>query len=794
MLNIQKINACFHRAAGILLRWRWPALLLFVALLAVSVVGLTRLESDIDMDNWFMEDDALLAVKDRFEAIFGNDDFCAVLVEADDVFSHEALSAIRELGRELEKKVPYADDVVSLTDFEYTAGTPDGLEIGELVPTPVPTDPEALQRIREKAYAKAVIRERIVSADGRCTWIVLRMKTIPDDWQKDYAENPDLAIGRIVNEVAAQPKYHFLHPKTAGLPVIDVEKRAFFGREMPRLFSYSLILTVVLLAVALRSVRGVVFPLITAAGAIVIVLGMQGFLGITNDPSMILLPVFLSLAVSIGYSIHVFTAFKREFRNSGQRRDAVVYAVEETGWPLLFSALTTVAALISFVFIPLRPIRWVGCTAACLVAVTYVLVIILLPALLSFGKDRRSGGGEGEGEGEKSGRLERLMRYLGDRVLLRPRLTLGVLGLVVAVCLVGITRFEVSFDIVRTFGLKVPYVNRLHQIGQTEVGSLYSYDVALEFDQPGAAKDPGNLRKFEQLVNEVKALPLTKKTASLLDIVKDMNQVIHSGDGDFYAIPQNREMVAQLLLLYENAGGSEAEKWVDYDYQRLRLMVEVDDYNSAEAARELRLIQQRGKALFPDAQVMLIGSISQFTVMQDYVTWGQIKSFFIALGVIAVLMSLVFGSIRTGLIGMIPNVAPALVVGGIMGFAHIPLDMMTVTIIPMLLGLAVDDTIHFINHSQLEFTRSGSYRESTRRVFVSVGTALFLTSLVLTLNFSVYLVSYARVFIHMGVLIAAGILAALAADYFVTPVLLRLFRPFGQETTGNADNRTEQIF
>nr|WP_320114430.1 MMPL family transporter [uncultured Desulfuromonas sp.] len=790
MVNIQKINSYFRRAAEVLLRRRRPALLLFIALLAVSVVGLTRLESDIDMDNWFMEDDALLAVKDRFEAIFGNDDFCAVLVEADDVFSHQALSAIRELGRELEKKVPYADDVVSLTDFEYTAGTPDGLEIGELVPTPVPTDPDALRRIREKAYAKAVIRERIVSADGRCTWVVLRMKTIPDDWQKDYAENPDLSIGRIVNEVAAQPKYRFLHPKTAGLPVIDVEKRAFFGREMPRLFGYSLIVTVVLLAVALRSVRGVIFPLITAVSAIVIVLGMQGFLGIANDPSMILLPVFLSLAVSIGYSIHVFTAFKRSFLHSGQRREAVVYAVEETGWPLLFSALTTVAALISFVFIPLRPIRWVGCTAACLVAVTYVLVIILLPALLSFGKDRRSG----VVEGEKSSRPERLMRYLGDRVLLRPRLTLGVFGVVAVVCLVGISRFEVSFDIVRTFGLKVPYVNRLYQIGQAEVGSLYSYDVALEFDQPGAAKDPDNLRKFEQLVNEVKALPLTKKTASLLDIVKDMNQVIHSGDGDFYAIPQHREMVAQLLLLYENAGGSEAEKWVDYDYQRLRLMVEVDDYNSAEAARELRLIQQRGKALFPDAQVMLIGSISQFTVMQDYVTWGQIKSFFIALGVIAVLMSLVFGSIRTGLIGMIPNVAPALVVGGIMGFAHIPLDMMTVTIIPMLLGLAVDDTIHFINHSQLEFARSGSYRETTRRVFVSVGTALFLTSLVLTLNFSVYLVSYARVFIHMGVLIAAGILAALAADYFVTPVLLRLFRPFGQETTGDADNRMEQIF
>jgi hypothetical protein len=374
------------------------------------------------------------------------------------------------------------------------------------------------------------------------------------------------------------------------------------------------------------------------------------------------------------------------------------------------------------------------------------------------------------------------MGRLGNRVLSRRRLILVVFAILAAACLVGMTRFEVSFDVCRTFGLKVPYVNRLYQIGQSEVGSLYSYDVALEFDRPGAAKDPANLRRFEQLIDEVRTFRLTKKVASLLDVVKDMNQVLHAGDPEYYRIPASREMIAQLLLLYENAGGVEAEKWVDYDYQRLRLMVEIDDYNSGEAARELRLIQERGKELFPTANVLLIGSVSQFTVMQDYVTWGQVRSFFIALGVIAVLMTLVFGNLKTGLIGMIPNVAPAVAVGGIMGFAGIPLDMMTVTIIPMLLGLAVDDTIHFINHSQLEFMRTRNYRESTRRVFITVGTALFLTSLVLILNFSVYLASAAKVFINMGFLVAAGILAALAADYFVTPVLLAWLRPFGEET------------
>jgi uncharacterized protein len=190
-------------------------------------------------------------------------------------------------------------------------------------------------------------------------------------------------------------------------------------------------------------------------------------------------------------------------------------------------------------------------------------------------------------------------------------------------------------------------------------------------------------------------------------------------------------------------------------------------------------IEARAKDLFPDAHVILIGSISQYTVMQDYVTWGQIQSFLTALVIIAILMTLVFGSIKTGLIGMIPNISPALAVGGIMGFAGIPLDMITVTIMPMLLGLAVDDTIHFINHSQLEFGRTGSYRETTRRVFFTVGTALFLTSLVLILSFSAYLFSVAKVYINLGILVASGILAALLADYFMTPVLLNRFRPFG---------------
>ena len=148
-------------------------------------------------------------------------------------------------------------------------------------------------------------------------------------------------------------------------------------------------------------------------------------------------------------------------------------------------------------------------------------------------------------------------------------------------------------------------------------------------------------------------------------------------------------------------------------------------------------------------------------------------------------MMLAFGSVRIGLIGLIPNVTPALVVGGLMGWLGYPLDMMTATIMPMILGLAVDDTIHFINHVHLEFDRRGNYRYAILRSFRTIGTPIVLTSIVICTNFAVYTTSEGLSFIHMGVLSVAGIVLALLADLCVTPILIKKFRLFGKETDTN---------
>ena len=777
MINIEKINSQFYSFGSFIVRHRWLNIIFFLAVLGLCFCGLKYVQSDTNQENYFLEGDELVKVRKHFEKVFGNDDFCGILVESEDVFSAQTLTLIRELGRQLKAEVPYVDDIVSLTDLEYVQGTDDSLDVTDLVPDPVPDSAGAREAMRAKAMLKPSIKGRLVSDDSRQTWVMVRLKVLPDGVKGEHGRSLEEEIGAKVNEVSGRPQFAALHPRTTGLPVINVDKRAFVAKETPKLIGLSLLLTLVLLAVFLRMVRGIVFPFISSVAALVIVFGLQGFLGIVNDPAMIFLPIFLGLSMAIAYAVYLMGDFRQEFLTTGRLKQSVADAIGSSGWPIGFSALTTIVALVSFCFVPLKPIRWMGLTAAALTGLLYVLTVTLLPSMLAIGRDRSPQ----KLKARKSGPVDRLVGYLGRHVLSRPALTLCVLAGFVALSACGLANVNVSFDLRNSFGMKVPYVQRICEVADSQVGSLYSYGVGVELRNSDDAKKPENLRRLGEFSDFIKSLPLTKRASSILDILKDMNQTLHGGEPGQYRIADTQEEIAQQLLLYENAGGREAEHWVDYDYRRLRLLIEIGDYRSGEAARELELIKAKGRELFPDASILLTGALIQFSVMQDYVSWGQIQSFGISILVISLLMSIVFGSVKLGLVSMIPNISPALLAGAMMGYFDFPLDIMTVTVMPMLLGLSVDDTIHFINHAQLEFSRTGSYAESVRRTFLTTGRSMMITTVILCVCFLAYLISDIAVFFRLGILVAGGAVAALLADYFVTPVLLAKLRCFGPE-------------
>jgi len=778
LLNIEKINSRFERIAHHILKLRWLYLSVFVVTLIACMYGTTLVKIDTSNENSFLESDSINIQTDHFKEIFGNDQYIIVLLENENLFSYESLTLLRDLHNELSDSVVFAERITSINDIEFTVGDEYGMVIEQVVPDVIPTNPKQLERIKEKAFSKENFRKRLISSDGTQTLLMIKFAPFPEDWQEEYETSPDQLAGKLVLNVINQDKYKLLNPKAVGMPVMSFEKRQYFAGERSRVMGMAILLSIIILSIAMRSVWGVVVPVFAAISSMVVVYGVVGFIGTPVDNMVLIFPFLIGFAVSIAYSIHLFSFYKWHYRQHGNRREAIIYTYGEVGWGVLFTALTTITALLSALFIPVKTVRFMGLSSAGIVAATFVIVMLLTPVLLSFGKNKKQ---HPKYLKNKHSKFENRLYNLGVWILGNPKKITIVYMLIMGLLIWGTSMVTVDTDIKKTIGTKVPYVKNLFEIAQTELGSLYSYEIMIELPEEGMAKDPDVLKKLETLETKALESSLAKKSNSILDVIKDMNQVLHEDNIAYYQIPENRELVAQLLFLYENAGGSESEYWVDYGYRYLRLSVHLNDMQVKQMTEDFNEVSRYAKELFPKSEINIVGTVPQFIKMIDYITRGQIISFGIALLVIAVLMMIVFGSVKTGLIALIPNLTPALVIGGIMGFSGIPISSSTVLIMPVILGLAVDDTIHFINHSKIEFLRTRNYSESILRSIRSVGVALVFTTLVLGANFLTYLTSEVKYYFFLGILAVSGMLSALLADFFITPLLFKRFNIFGEE-------------
>lgn len=784
-MKIEKINRKFRQTAEWILRHRLLVVGLFALLVAFSFVGTKRIVMKTSFDDYFMSDDPMLLKTDEFKSIFGNDYYVAVLVKNKDVFSKRSLTLIRELSNELKDSLSYADKVTSLTDLEFAVGTEEGMTIEQIVPEQIPSDAAGLNEIKRKAYSKPYLSKKLVSKDGTMTWIMVKLRPFPADsvWKKTSDIAPDMVTGKEAGRIITKAKYAELSPNAAGMPYMSYEKFVYLKGEMGRLFAIAFLVSIVVMLVVTRSLRGVIAPLITSICALIIGFGIIGWTGLYIDMSTAMIAVILTFACSIAYNIHLYNFFKTRFVETGRRKASITDAVGETGWGVLLSGLTTVAAMMTFLSMSIVPMKAIGLnTSLCLLSVLLTCLVVT-PVLLSLGRDRKPHANMSHSfEGYVGDHFERF----GGFVMRNHRRIVVVSSVLTLFCGIGLFFIEPAFDVEKTMGRKVEYVKKFLDLCDTELGSMYSYDLMITLPHADDAKKPENLKRLDQLATITEGYLLTKRHNSVTDIIKDMNCTLNGGKQQFYRIPDDADMVAQLLLLYENAGGTESEYWMDYDYQRLRLQVEIKNYNSNEAEKEMDALQAEARRLFPQAHISMVGNIPQFTVMQQYVERGQMWSMMLSVLVIGVILVLVFSSWKVGLVGMIPNLAPAVIVGGMMGWLDYPLDMMTASLIPMILGIAVDDTIHFINHSHVAYDRCGDYGNAIRSTFRTEGLAIVMSTVVVSATFAGFMSSNATQMVNWGILAVAGMVSALLADLFLTPILFKYLRVFGKEKKTNS--------
>lgn len=780
-MKISKVNNVFRGIVQCMVNHRITVSLCFVALCVLALMGTKQIYFQTSWDSYFVEGDPMLKQTDEFKSIFGNDYYVAVLARNDEgLFTKQSLGLIRELSQELMDSLSYSEKITSLTDLEFMVGSEEGMTLEQIVPDEIPSDKMGLEAIRRKAYSKPYVASRLLSKDGTMTWIMLKLRPFPEDsvWKAEGAMAPDMLTGMEADRILRNPKYAPLHLKGAGMPYMSYQKTNYISDAMRGMMVMAVISCLIIMAVSTRTLRGIVTPIFTSVCSILIAYGIIGWLHLYLDQATSMVVILLSFAVSVAYNVHLYNSYRSYLLKLGNRRQAVVESVAETGWPVFLSGLTTIAAMMTFLAMNIVPMKAMGVNAAISILCVLVSCIFVTPILFSLGRDKKL---KRHIDDTPEGRIGAMFSNLGAWVVAH-RKPIGITTCVATLlCAVGLYRIEPAFDVERTMGVKVDYVRNFLELCNTELGSMYAYDMMVVLPNKDDAKNPDNLRRLEKLEKVAEGYKLTKRTKSVLDIIKDMNCTLNSNDSAFYALPDDKETIAQQLLLYENAGGSESEYWMDYDYRRLRLQIELKGYNSNEAELEMNDLQEKARELFPTSTVSVVGNIPQFTVMQQYIEKGQMWSMLLSVGIIGVLLMLVFGNWKLGLISMLPNLAPAVIVGGLMGWLDYPLDMMTACIIPMVLGIAVDDTIHIINHTHLEYERTGNYTTSICSTFRVAGMSVVMSTVIISAVFAGFMSASATQFRNFGMLAIIGMLSALLVDLFVTPLLIKYLRVFGRE-------------
>ncbi|MDY6396973.1 MAG: MMPL family transporter [Treponema sp.] len=788
-MKVKKINDWFEKFGRFEVKHRWAFLICLIVVTVVGTLGLSRLKLDNGEEDWFDDWETTKRNQDHFEDIFGSTDSLLAHIKADDVFDPEVLKMIDQLGDELLQNVPYAGSITSLMELSIPIGTEEGFEVTSPFEDGVPEDAEELAQKKAFILSRESLVNTLVSADATETWLIVNLE--------QYSENLTEAMVKIAPpamKIFNDPKYKSdkWEIRPAGMSYTEFEEEEATMKQLVTRILLGFLVMLVCLIIFIRSLRGIVVPSISTVGALTTTLGFSGWMGIKGNNSMIMITVLLSMALAVGYSVHYINSFKMYFRKTGKRKESIVMGVRDSGWALFFTVITTMAGMLSFLSAGIRPMRWVGGITAATVFAVFAYIIILLPVLYSFGKDKSPEADFVNAEGATKSDLR--VEAMGKSILNKKWITVILTVLVSALVIPGIFKIKVNMNYSDMMGERTPYIKRLLEITRSQLGSQYDYEVLIEYSDEDAIKNPQVLKKMDILAERIGKLSQTKvsngkpRVSSVTKIIKEMNRTLNEDDPASYIIPDNQDLVTQIMFLYEISGGTDLYDYISNDFRAAYLKVELSGYDGEEIVKNLAEVKKWVAELFPDAEnAGVVGEVVQYAQMNGKLVRGSIKSIGTSLIIILALLVLAFTSIRTGFIAMIPNIVPIALIGGIMGYANVNLDMITAMIMPMILGIAVDDTIHFTNHIKYHFELTGNYRSAIENSYREIGKTMIMTTAILCAMFAIFLTSTMNVLVNIGWLSVVGLGSALIADYTITPVLLYITKPFGREPV--ADRR-----
>ncbi len=745
----------------------WLSLVLILAVTALLLIQIrqnTRMETNLD--EYMPKTHPAFVYSDQAEEWFNIKDGILIAIEnPQGIYNQQTLLKIREISEGLMQMDEFEEiDIQSLYTADNITGSDDGLEV-EAFYGAVPGHPDEIEALRHKVRENDMIAGRLVSADETVALVVAGMNSshFTEDLYHDLLE--------FAHSFASETENIYV----AGRPIVEGTMGHLGPADMKRMVPIVLAVIALVLYLLLRSVRAAASVMLTVFVSTVWAFGLMAIIDVPVYAVSTMIPVML-IAIGVAYGIYFFQYLSNFNHDTPEVKliDALKKVTIKLSKPLFMAAFTTIIGFISLLTSQVLPIKYFGLFTAFGIFVTFVLALWLLPAMvIIWGCRVRSTKTERRSAPfwNASKITHRLLNYKKSIYITVAIIAIfSVLGLTqVWINSSFLANFENESDIVLTDR----FVN-------SKFGGTSTLNVILESGESDMFKNPAALRLMDEMQLAAEELPVVGNSFSLSDYLKRMNKVMNADKNEFYTIPETSDMVAQYLLLYEMSGDPEnLLKVINYDYNRTNITFQLKGDDSKTINQALSVIRQFEEP-FRDMGVSVnyAGSGYKALVFTDLILDGQVRSILMSLLLVLVLLTIMFRSLRAGLIGSVPILLTALISFGVMGLFDIPLSTTTALLSSIAIGIGIDYAIHFLQHYRMNLSTEVSRLEAVKKTMAQTGKAISFNAIVVIAGFLVLLFSVFPPNRTLGALVSMNMFTSFAGTLTLMMVLVYRFRVF----------------
>ncbi len=719
---------------------------------ALCIYNIFNLELDHNFEKFYSQDDPDTQFFQEYRKTFSSDnDFLLMAVRNEEgVFRKDFLLKVRDLLGELDS-VNYIDTVLCVTRMDKRI-------LGKKIPY--------------------INYDQLDSLHNDSIWIANSPDVLGSQISEDYKslliylKHRDYLSAEKCRELAAamngiRDKYHFDTMHIAGRAVGQVYYVNLMSSELGFFTILSILLLLAFLILAYRSWWGIVIPILVVVLAVVWILGIMGMIGQPLNLMLIVLPTIM-FVVGMSDVVHVISKYLEELRSGSPKLKALRTTVREVGIATLLTSVTTAVGFLTLLTSPMEPIRDFGLFVAIGVMIAFVMAFLLMPSMFALlPKPRVS-----RHASENTFWTRALRNWFGW--VIRNQKKVGLIALVVLIlCGLGMSRLRVDNFLLEDLSDTDP-MNESFLFFDSTFSGVRPLEISVQSDSTLLSVE--GIGKLKDIENAALEIYPNRSFLSVLTGVRVMNRIVEGGANQHYIIPTEEKALEKILKrLKKWHEKGRLNQFLSGDGKHARFSTTVPDLGGSAYMKLHTVFFDQINGKYPELEIRQTGTAYLIDKNIQYMARSILGSLAIAFGVVALIVGLMYRSLRMVLISLVPNVFPLIMIAGIMGAFDLEIKMSTSILFTIAFGIAVDDTIHFISKLRLELAKGKTTALAIRRTYMSTGRAIVLTTGILCAGFLTLIFSSFLGTFYMGLSITLALIFALIADLFLLPVLVLNF-------------------